>query len=394
MTPFQERFIQRSGLGDLLEKVLAGERLSREDGLRLYEDADLLAVGALANHVREARHGHDAFYIVNQHINHTNICVAGCKFCAFYRTKKQPGAYVLSPEDVERRMRERMDEPIREIHMVGGVNPELPFSYYTDVIRTMKRVRPDVHVKAFTMVEIAAMAENFQMSVEDVLVRLREAGLGSLPGGGAEILTDHAHQVLFNGKIDHQAWIDIALTAHRLGLRSNATMLYGHVETIEERLDHMILLREAQDISSGFMAFIPLAFHPENTRLAHLPKPSAAEDLRQLAIGRLMLDNFPHIKAYWIMLTPRVAQQGLHFGADDLDGTVVTEEIFHQAGAVSPQEVARRQLVDLIEQAGRIPIERDTLYNQVGPRPRQRDAARFRPQPPGLPPSRDARTGS
>jgi aminodeoxyfutalosine synthase len=315
--------------------------------------------------VRERRHGDAAYFIVNQHINYTNICVAGCKFCAFYRTAKESDAYVLSPADVERRMREHMDEPIREIHMVGGVNPKLPLEYYLDVIRAMKRVRPDVHVKAFTMVEIAAMAENFDQEPRDILLRLKEAGLGSLPGGGAEILSDHAHQVLFKGKIDHRAWIEIAKTAHRLGLKSNATMLYGHVETIEERLDHMILLREAQDETAGFMAFIPLAFHPENTRLSHLPKPSATEDLRQIAVGRLMLDNFPHVKAYWIMMTPRVAQTGLHFGADDLDGTVVTEEIFHEAGAVSPQKVARQRLIDLIEEAGRVPVERDTLYNRI-----------------------------
>jgi len=394
LTRLASRYVEQAGLASIRDKVVASERLTREDGLTLYRHPDLLALGALANLMRERRHGDAAYFIVNQHINYTNICVAGCKFCAFYRTAKQSDAYVLSPADVERRMREHLDEPIREIHMVGGVNPDLPFSYYTDVIRTMKRVRPDVHVKAFTMVEIAAMAENFQMPVEEVLVRLRDAGLGSLPGGGAEILTDHAHQVLFKGKIDHQAWIDIALTAHRLGLRSNATMLYGHVETIDERLDHMILLREAQDISGGFMAFIPLSFHPENTRLAHIPKPSAAEDLRQLAVGRLMLDNFPHIKAYWIMMTPRVAQQGLHFGADDLDGTVVTEEIFHEAGAVSPQEVARRQLVDLIEQAGRNPVERDTLYNPVGPYPGLDDAARLQPLPSAAPPPRDVRTGT
>jgi aminodeoxyfutalosine synthase len=367
VTPFQSRCLDEAGLSDIREKVLAGERLDREDGLRLYRHPDLLAIGTLANHVREARHGDAAYYIVNQHINHTNICVAGCKFCAFYRTAKQKDAYVLSPEDVERRMRQTMEEPIREIHMVGGVNPELPFEYYLDVIRAMKRVRPEVHVKAFTMVEIAAMAETFEMSAETILTRLKEAGLGSLPGGGAEILTDHAHQVLFKGKIDHRAWMEIAKTAHRLGLKSNATMLYGHVESIEERLDHMLLLREAQDETHGFMAFIPLSFHPENTRLAHLHKPSAAEDLRQLAVGRLVLDNFPHIKAYWIMMTPRVAQAGLHFGADDLDGTVVTEEIFHQAGAVSPQNVARHRLVTLIEEAGRVPVERDTLYNAIGP---------------------------
>ena len=365
LTRLASRYVEQAGLGSIRDKVVASERLTREDGLTLYRHPDLLALGALANLMRERRHGDAAYFIVNQHINYTNICVAGCKFCAFYRTAKQSDAYVLSPADVERRMRDHLDEPIREIHMVGGVNPKLPLDYYLDVIRAMKRVRPDVHVKAFTMVEIAAMAENFDLPPRDILVRLKEAGLGSLPGGGAEILTDHAHQVLFKGKIDHRAWIEIAMTAHRLGLKSNATMLYGHVETVEERLDHMILLREAQDETAGFMAFIPLSFHPENTRLSHLTKPSAAEDLRQIAVGRLMLDNFPHVKAYWIMMTPRVAQAGLHFGADDLDGTVVTEEIFHEAGAVSPQKVARQRLVDLIEESGRVPVERDTLYNVV-----------------------------
>jgi aminodeoxyfutalosine synthase len=377
MEPLHRRYVEANGLGDIAGKVLAGERLDRDDGLFLARRADLLALGALANHVRERLHGDAAYYIVNQHINHTNICVAGCKFCAFYRTARQPDAYVLSPADVERRMREVADQPIREIHMVGGVNPDLPFDYYTEVIRTMKRVRPDVHVKAFTMVEIAAMAETFSMPVEEVLTRLKEAGLGSIPGGGAEILTDHAHHVLFKGKIDHRAWIEIACTAHRLGLPSNATMMFGHVESLEERIDHMLLLREAQDRTGGFMAFIPLAFHPENTRLAHLPRPTAAEELRMLAVGRLMLDNFPHIKAYWIMMTPRVAQAGLWFGADDFDGTVVTEEIYHRAGSTSPQGIARERLVALIEEAGREPVERDTLYNRVGPAPA------LRPGPPG-----------
>jgi aminodeoxyfutalosine synthase len=382
MTPFQRRYLEASGLGDVRDKVLAGERLSREDGLRLYLHPDLLAVGVLANCVRERMHGDVTYYIVNQHINHTNVCVAGCKFCAFYRTARQKDAYVLSPEDVERRMREHMHEPIREIHMVGGVNPELPFSYYLDVIRTMKRVRPEVHVKAFTMVEIAAMSETFDMTPEEVLRRLKDAGLGSIPGGGAEILTDHAHQVLFKGKIDHRGWMEIAKTAHRIGLKSNATMMFGHVETLEERLEHMLLLREAQDETGGFMAFIPLAFHPENTRLSHLPKPSASDELRNLAIGRLMLDNFPHVKAYWIMMTPRVAQAGLHFGADDLDGTVLTEEIYHRAGSTSPQRIGRQQLVTLIEEAGRVPVERDTLYTPV-----QADPARPPLVPRAVPPS-------
>jgi aminodeoxyfutalosine synthase len=375
ITPFQKRCIERSGIGSLCEKVTAGDRLDRADGTTLYRHPDLLAVGALANFARERRHGGLAYYIVNQHINYTNICVAGCKFCAFYRTPKQPDAYVLSAADVERRLSQDTDDPIREVHMVGGINPDLPFSYYTDLIHTVKRVRPDVHVKAFTMVEIAAMAENFGMCPEEVLIRLREAGLGSIPGGGAEILTDRAHQVLFKGKIDHRAWIEIAKLAHRLGLHSNATMLYGHVETIEERLEHMMALREAQDETGGFMAFVPLAFHPENTRLSHLSKPSAMEDLRQLAISRLMLDNFPHIKAYWVMMTLRVAQTGLHFGADDLDGTVVKEEVFHRAGAGSPQMVARRRLISLIEEAGRMPVERDSLYNFIGEDPREDQGA-------------------
>ncbi len=371
MTPFQKRYVAAAGLGDIPDKVLAGDRLSAADGLTLYRHPDLLAVGALANEVRERLHGNAAYYIVNQHINHTNICVAGCKFCAFYRTDRQKDAYVLSSQDVERRMLEHADKPIREIHMVGGVNPDLPFSYYLDIIRTMKRVRPEVHVKAFTMVEIAAMAENFGMTAGDVLRQLKEAGLGSIPGGGAEILTDHAHQILFKGKIDHRGWMEIAKTAHRLGLKSNATMMYGHVETLEERIDHMLLLREAQDETGGFMAFIPLAFHPENTRLSHLNKPSASDELRNLAVGRLMLDNFPHVKAYWIMMTPRVAQAGLHFGADDLDGTVVTEEIYHRAGSTSPQMISVRQMIALIEEAGRVPVERDTLYHPIGAAPRR-----------------------
>jgi aminodeoxyfutalosine synthase len=381
----QRRYVETSGLGAIAEKVLNGVRLDREEGLQLCRHGDLLALGALANHVREARHGNVAYYIINQHINHTNICVAGCKFCAFYRTRRQGDAYVLSMEDIEKRMLEHIHEPVREIHMVGGVNPDLPLGYYTDAIRTMKRVRPDVHVKAFTVVEIAAMAENFGLTAEEVLLELREAGLGSLPGGGAEILTDHAHEVLFKGKIDHRGWIEIAKTAHRIGLKSNATMMFGHVETLEERLDHLLLLREAQDETGGFMAFIPLAFHPENTRLSHIPKPSAVEELKMLAVGRLMLDNFPHIKAYWIMMTPRVAQAGLHFGADDLDGTVMTEEIYHRAGSTSPQRVGRRELIELIEGAGRVPVERDTLYNPVRAQP-VRDAPRaavppLRPMP-------------
>jgi len=358
-------YLERSGLGEIALKVEKRQRLSREEGILLYEHPDLNAVGYLANRVRERLHGDVTYYNVNQHINPTNVCDKFCKFCAFYRTSKDADAYSLTFEQIQARVREKIHEPITEIHMVGGVNPELPLEYYLDMIRAVHEVRPDVHVKALTMVEVADFAQRTGRSVEAIIRDLKDAGIGSFPGGGAEVMSARLHRLLFPKKIDFHGWLDCAKTAHRVGLKSNATMLYGHVETTEEKVDHLILLREAQDDTSGFMTFIPLAFHPENTKLDYLKKATAMEDLRNIAVPRLMLDNFPHIKAFWIMITPRVAQIALAYGADDIDGTVTTEEIVHAAGAETSQNLSRRDLVTLIEEAGREPVERDTLYRPV-----------------------------
>ncbi len=363
-----ERHLRRSGLAAIAEKVDRGERLSREDGILLYEHPDLNAVGDLANRVRERLNGNVAYYNINQHINPTNICNKFCKFCAFYRTPKDEDAYALTLDQIRARVREKLHEPITEIHMVGGVNPDLPFEFYLDMIRAVHEVRPEAHVKALTMVEVAAFAEQAGRDPESIIRDLKEAGLGSFPGGGAEVMSARLHRLLFPKKIDFRGWLACARTAHRLGLRSNATMLYGHVETTEEKVDHLLLLREAQDETGGFMTFIPLAFHPENTKLSHLRKATAMEDLRNVALARLMLDNFPHVKAFWIMITPRVAQIALSYGADDMDGTVTTEEIVHAAGAETSQNLTRNDLVNLIREAGRDPVERDTLYRPVPPR--------------------------
>jgi aminodeoxyfutalosine synthase len=358
-------YLERSGLGEIAVKVDHGQRLSREEGILLYEHPDLNAVGYLANRVRERLHGDVAYYNINQHINPTNVCDKFCKFCAFYRTSKDSDAYSLTFEQIQARVREKIHEPITEIHMVGGVNPQLPLEYYLDMIRAVHEVRPDVHVKALTMVEVADFARRTGRSVEAIIRDLKDAGIGSFPGGGAEVMSARLHRLLFPKKIDFHGWLDCAKTAHRVGLKSNATMLYGHVETTKEKVDHLILLREAQDETSGFMTFIPLAFHPENTKLDHLKKATAMEDLRNIAVARLMLDNFPHIKAFWIMITPRVAQIALSYGADDIDGTVSTEEIVHAAGAETSQNLSRRDLVTLIREAGRDPVERDTHYRPV-----------------------------
>jgi len=362
---FSSQYLEKAGLGEIARKVERGERLGREDGIALYQHADLNAVGMLANRVRERLNGNVAYYNVNQHINPTNICDKFCKFCAFYRTPKDHDAYALSLDQIRARVREKAHEPITEIHMVGGVNPDLPFDFYLDMIRAVHDERPEVHVKALTMVEVAAFSRQTGRSVEAIILDLKNAGLGSFPGGGAEVMSARLHRLLFPKKIDFRGWLDCAKTAHRVGLRSNATMLYGHVETTEEKVDHLILLREAQDETGGFMTFIPLAFHPENTKLSHLKKATAVEDLRNVALARLMLDNFPHVKAFWIMITPRVAQIALSYGADDIDGTVTTEEIVHAAGAETSQSLSRNDLVTLIREAGRDPVERDTLYRPV-----------------------------
>jgi aminodeoxyfutalosine synthase len=362
-------------------KVLAGERLNAEDGLALYESHDLLAVGWLANFVREKKHGNVTYFNVNRHINPTNVCVAHCKLCAFGRSPDSPGAYNFALDEIYKRAGEGVAEGATEFHIVGGLHPDLPFEYYLTLIRGLKERFPQVHLKAFTMVEVGYYSRISKLSIRDTLLAMKNAGVDSLPGGGAEIFHPRVRKIICDHKVSGQRWLEIARTAHELGLRSNATMLYGHIETAEERVDHLLQLRATQDITHGFVTFIPLAFHPANTGLAHLPGPTGMDDLKAIAVSRLLLDNFDHIKAYWIMLTPRIAQVALRFGANDLDGTVVEEKIYHDAGATTPEFMTRAELERLIRAAGRVPVERDTLYNPV-------DRVKFPMQPARVSPGR------
>jgi aminodeoxyfutalosine synthase len=352
-------------LEPIAQKVLAGVRLSMEDGVALYRSPDLLGVGWLANHVREKRHGNITYYNVNRHINPTNVCVAHCKLCAFGRDPNAPGAYTYALEEIYRRAEQGVREGATEFHIVGGLHPDLPFDYFLELIRGLKKRCPGVHLKAFTMVEVHYFARIAKLSIEETLRQMKEAGVDSCPGGGAEIFHPRVRRIICDHKVSGQMWLSTARKAHQAGLHSNATMLYGHVETEEERVDHLIQLRELQDETHGFVAFIPLAFHPDNTALSHIPKTSGYLDLRNIAVSRLMLDNFDHIKAYWIMLTPSIAQIAQRFGANDLDGTVVEEKIYHDAGAKTSEFTPRAELERLIRAAGRVPVERDTLYNRV-----------------------------
>jgi len=353
-----------SHLHDIREKVEAGERLSVQDAVRLYESTDLLEVGALANLVRERLHGDRTYYVVNRHINHTNVCVNRCRFCAFSRSPGEPGAYALHLEQVLERARQAGDG-ITELHLVGGLHPDLPYSYYRDMIQAVHEELPAVHLQAFTAVEIEYLARLSGMTTRETLADLKEPGLGSLPGGGAEVFAPRVRGIICPDKLPGADWLRIHREAHELGLRSNATMLYGHVETNQERADHLRQLREVQDQTGGFMSYIPLAFHPENTRVVPVRQRSGFDDLRNLAVGRLFLDNFAHVKSFWIMLGLKVAQVSLWFGSDDLDGTVVEERITHEAGAQTPQSLTREELERLIREAGRVPLERNTLYQAV-----------------------------
>lgn len=352
-------------LHPIAEKVFAGERLGFEDGVALYRSPDILAVGWLANSVRERLHGDVAYFNVNRHINPTNVCVAACRLCAFGRRKGDERGYTMALEEAWQSAASGYSEAVTEFHIVGGLHPDLPLEYFLDLVRGLKERFPAVHVKAFTMVEVAFLARRAHISIPEVLQRLKDAGVDSMPGGGAEIFSDRVRHIICDHKIDGGEWLETARTAHRMGLRSNATMLYGHVEDDEDRVDHMLRLREVQDDTGGFQAFIPLAFHPDNTPLEHLPRTTGLTDLRQIAVGRLLLDNFAHVKAYWQMMTAGIAQVALRFGADDIDGTVVEEKIYHDAGASTPQGMRRSDLVRLIEEAGRVPFERDTLYREV-----------------------------
>lgn len=357
--------VRDARLMPIRDKVLQGGRLEKEEGLALYQSHDLLGVGALANLVRENRNGNRAYYIVNQHINYSNICQNRCRFCAFGRDPDDPLAYQMSLEDIEAKVRERLSDPISEIHIVGGIHPTLPFSYYLEMLQRIKALRPTVHLQAFTAVEIAHLAHLAQKSIEDTLVALMEAGLGSLPGGGAEVFSPRIRENLCAKKLPSQDWISVCQTAHRQGIHTNATLLYGHLETLEERVDHLLALRKAQDETGGFLTFIPLAFHPKNTELAEMSGTTGVDDLKNIAVARLMLDNFSHIKSFWIMIGPKLAQISLSFGADDIDGTVIEERITHMAGAETAQAMTREEILHLIREAGREPVERDTLYNTI-----------------------------
>jgi len=346
-------------------KVMGGERLDSNDGLVLYGSTDLLAVGWLANYVRERLHGDVTYFNVNRHINPTNVCVANCRLCAFGRKKGDPAGYTMTLEEAWESAASGYSEAVTEFHIVGGLHPDLPLAYFLDLVQGLKQRFPMVHIKAFTMVEVAFLARRSRLTIEKTLKKLRVAGVDSLPGGGAEIFAPRVRSVICDHKIDGQEWLDTARLAHKMGLKSNATMLYGHIENDEDRVDHLLKLRELQDETGGFQTFIPLAFHPENTALAHIPPTTGLTDIRQVAVSRLLLDNFAHIKAYWQMLTPKIAQIALRFGADDLDGTVVEEKIYHDAGATTPQGMTRTELCRLITEAGRVPVERDTLYKAV-----------------------------
>ena len=352
-------------LRPIADKVLRGERLTFDDGVALYKTPDLLAVGWLANYVREQKHGNVTYYNVNRHINPTNICVAHCKLCAFGRDPNAPGAYTYALDEIYAKAAQGVREGATEFHIVGGLHPDLPFDYFLEMIRGLKQRHPHVHLKAFTMVEVHYFARISKITVEEALQKMKDAGVDSCPGGGAEIFHPRVRKIICDHKVSGQMWLSMAKKAHRIGLRSNATMLYGHVETMEERVDHLVKLREAQDETHGFVTFIPLAFHPDNTPLSHIPKPTGYDDLRNIAVSRLILDNFDHIKAYWIMLTPSVAQIAQRFGANDLDGTVVEEKIYHDAGANTAEFTSRQDLERLIRAAGRVPVERDTLYNKI-----------------------------
>lgn len=358
--------LARLGLDDIAGRLDRGERLSAEDGVRLFECPDLHAVGWLANREREKRHGRTTYYNVNLRLEATNVCVASCLFCSFARLR--PGdaeAYTMSLEQVLDKVRQRADQPLTEIHIVNGLHPDLPFSYYTDLLRALKQLRPGVHLKCFTAVEIAFFADTFGMTDEAVLRELRDAGLDSLPGGGAEIFAERVRRKICHDKADADRYLAVHRTAHALGMRSNVTMLYGHIETMAERVDHLLRARALQDETGGFQAFIPLAFHPDNNQMRRLPAPPASDTLRVHAVARLLLDNIPHVKAFWIACGIEVAQLALWYGADDLDGTVQEERIYHMAGSRTPEALSSDDIRRLIAAAGREPVERDTLYRLV-----------------------------
>src|SRR6188768_3977790 len=356
-----------SDLSSIAEKVHRNERLSFEDGVALYRSSDVMTLARTANVARERLNGNVAYYNVNRHINYTNVCAIDCQLCqgAYARKPGEAGGYAMRLEEVFKFAKGEYTDSLTEFHIVGGLNPDLPFDYYTDLIKGLRERFPLVHLKAFTMVELDFFSKITRKPLDWVISTLREAGMGSCPGGGAEIFAERARPLIAGHKISGKCWLEVARTVHLAGIRSNATMLYGHIETYEELVDHLLRLRELQDAPGGFQCFIPLAFHPENTFYANLPTTTGIDDLKTIAVSRLMLDNFPHIKAYWVTLTPSLAQVAQRFGADDLDGTIIEERIIHGAGTPTELGVSRSKIEKLIRDAGRVPVERDTFYNPV-----------------------------
>ncbi len=360
------RALERDGLGKIRDAVLAGERISDADAVRLLEARDLAAIGALANHVRERRHGDLTFYNRNVHLNPTNVCVATCKFCSFARKDDQTASegYTLSLDEAVEKVLSRRPLGITEVHIVSGLHPDLPWEYYTELLRRIRAGWPEVALKAFTAIEIHFFAQKFGKSYAQVLTELRDAGMQTMPGGGAEIFAPRVRRKVCDDKATADEWLEIHRTAHRLGIKTNSTMLYGHIERLDERVDHMRRLRDLQDETHGFQVFIPLAFHPEHNMIGKaFPKPTGYDALRTLAVARLYLDNFDHVKAYWVSLGERLAQASLAFGVDDVDGTVLEERIYHMAGSTVPQALLEKDLHRLIRAAGRVPAERNSFYD-------------------------------
>jgi aminodeoxyfutalosine synthase len=365
MTRLREKILEQNGLTPIYSKVRDQGRLTPAEALQLYSVRDLNALGVLANIVRERKNGNRAYYIVNRHINYSNICILSCQFCAFAKKKRDSDAYEYSIQQIVDKVTEALKIGVTEIHIVGGLHPSFKFGYYEDMLRSLKSIDPKLHLKAFTAIEILHLAWVGKMKVSQVLEKLRAAGLDSLPGGGAEVFSQRVRDQICKGKETGEEWLDVHRTWHRLGGRSTCTMLYGHVETIEERVDHLERLRKLQDETKGFTAFIPLPYHSENNFLSHIPEPSGFENLRNLAIARIYLDNFDHIKCYWINHTLKLAQVSLNYGVDDLDGTVIEEKIYHMAGAKTPQEQTAAELIKAIREVGREPVQRDSLYREV-----------------------------
>lgn len=352
-------------MDDIEKKVEAGRRVTTAEAVTLMESQDLLRLGRLASMRYKEKNGNKAYFIVNRHINPTNICVNRCKFCAFSRDSSAADAYAMDLPEVMTRAEQGAAEGATEFHIVGGLHPDLPFDYYLNLLSSLRDRFPRIHIQAFTAVEIDYFAQITGLTVPKVLEALKEAGLGSLPGGGAEIFDTEVRNAICPEKISGERWLQVMEAVHESGLKSNATMLYGHVENARARVDHMDRLRFLQDRTGGFQAFIPLAFHPQNTQIADFALTTGFDDLKTLAVSRIFLDNFDHIKAFWIMLGEKIAQVSLHFGVDDMDGTVVEEKITHAAGATTSEALSRDALVRMIQKAGRVPVERDTLYNEV-----------------------------